>query len=130
MARPTDLAKASTEQLVAELVSQLPLRRHAQRLIVEKDRFDGVQALIELINDQAMDEIGLNAEIVHAMWTLHGRGVLDGENRDALKAVVGALRHPSAGVASQRVQVLPRTDASTSAIVQSGVLKDKNARCN
>jgi len=129
MARPTDLAKANTEQLIAELgVGNFLWRRHAQRLIVEKDRFDGVQLLIEMINDQAMDEIGLNAEIVHAMWTLHGRGVLDGENRDALKAVVGALRHPSAGVRRNAVQVLPRNEASVQAIIQSGVLKDKNAQ--
>jgi putative membrane-bound dehydrogenase-like protein len=129
MARPTDLAKANTEQLIAELgVGNFLWRRHAQRLIVEKDRFDGVQTLIEVINQQAMDEIGLNGEITHAMWALHGRGVLDGENRDALKAVVGALRHPSAGVRRNAVQVLPKSEASVSAIVQSGVLKDKNAQ--
>lgn len=129
MARPADLAKANTEQLIAELgVGNFLWRRHAQRLIVEKDRFDGVQALITAINDQAMDEIGLNTEIIHAMWALHGRGVLDGENRDALKAVVGALRHPSAGVRRNAVQVLPKTEASVGAILQSGVLKDKNAQ--
>lgn len=127
MARPADLAKANTDQLIAELgVGNFLWRRHAQRLIVEKDRFDGVQTLIEAINDQAMDEIGLNGEIVHAMWALHGRGVLDGENREATKAVVGALRHPSAGVRRNAVQVLPRTESSVSAIIQSGVLKDKN----
>lgn len=127
MARPTDLAKANTEQLIAELgTGNFLWRRHAQRLIVEKDRFDGVQALIEIINDQAMDEIGLNGEITHAMWALHGRGVLDGENRDALKAVTGALRHPSAGVRRNAVQVLPKNDNSVAAIIQSGVLKDKN----
>ncbi|MEI8380434.1 MAG: PVC-type heme-binding CxxCH protein [Planctomycetota bacterium] len=129
MARPADLAKANTEQLISELgVGNFLWRRQAQRLIIEKDRFDGVQALIESINDQSMDEIGLNTEIIHAMWTLHARGVLNGENRDALKAVVGALRHPSAGVRRNAVQVLPRTDASTSAILQSGVLKDPNAQ--
>ncbi len=127
MQRPTDLAKANTEQLIAELgVGNFLWRRHAQRLIVEKDRFDGVQALIQVINDQSMDEIGLNGEIVHAMWALQGRGVLDGENRDALKAVVGALRHPSAGVRRNAVQVLPKSEVSVSAILQSGLLKDKN----
>ena len=127
MARPADLAKANSEQLIAELgVGNFLWRRHAQRLIVETSRFDGVQALIGLINDQAMDEIGLNAEIVHAMWALHGRGVLDGENRDAMKAVVGALRHPSAGVRRNAVQVLPKNEASISAILQSNILNDKN----
>ncbi|MBS0201764.1 MAG: ThuA domain-containing protein [Planctomycetes bacterium] len=127
MARPTDLAKANSEQLIAELgVGNFLWRRHAQRLIVETSRFDGVQALISLINDQAVDEIGLNGEIVHAMWALHGRGVLDGENRDAMKAVVGALRHPSAGVRRNAVQVLPKNDASVMAILQSSILNDKN----
>ena len=127
MARPADLARANTEQLVAELgAANFLWRRHAQRLIVEKKQFDGVQALIELVNDQAVDEIGLNTEIIHALWTLHGRGVLDGENRDALKAVTGALRHPSAGVRRNAVQVLPKLESSVAAILQSGVLKDKN----
>jgi len=127
MPRPTNLATAGTEQLISELgVGNFLWRRHAQRLIVERGPFDGVQTLIELINDQAVDEIGLNTEIIHALWTLHGRGVLDGENRDALKAVIGALRHPSAGVRRNAVQVLPRTDASALALVQSGVLKDEN----
>ena len=124
-----DLSKADSEQLIAALgQGNFLWRRHAQRLIVEKDRFDGVQNLIEIIKDQAMDEIGLNAEITHALWTLHGRGVLDGENRDALKAVVGALRHPSAGVRRNAVQVLPKTEASVSALVQSGITRDKNPR--
>lgn len=127
MMRPADLSTASAEQLITELgVGNFLWRRHAQRLIVEKSRFDGVQELIERIQDQAVDEIGLNGEIVHALWALHARGVLDGENRDALKAATAALRHPSAGVRRNAVQILPRTDASTLAILQSQVLKDSN----
>ncbi|MEK6258143.1 MAG: PVC-type heme-binding CxxCH protein [Planctomycetota bacterium] len=131
MANPPalDLSKANSEELMAALgQGNFLWRRHAQRLIVETARFDGVQNLIEIIKDQAMDEIGLNSEITHALWALHGRGVLDGENRDALKAVVGALRHPSAGVRRNAVQVLPKTEASVSALVQSGITRDKNPR--
>ncbi len=125
MARPDDLRKASSEQLVAELGrTNLFWRRHAQRLIVESNNFGSTQLLIEKINDQAIDEIGLNSEIAHSMWALHGRKVLDGQNADALKAVTGALRHPAASVRLNAIKVLPRTTATTTAILNSGVLND------
>ncbi len=125
MARPDDLRKAASEQLVAELGSTNRFwRQHAQRLIVESNNFGSTQLLIEKINDQAIDEVGLNTELVHALWALHGRKVLDGQNNDAIKAVTNALRHPSASVRLNAIRVLPRDAKTTTSILQSGVMND------
>jgi hypothetical protein len=126
---PGDLSKANSEQLLAALHSpNFFWRRHAQRLILEKRQADVVQPLIDMVKEQAVDEIGLATDIIHALWTLHGRGALDGQNRDALKVTVRALNHPSAGVRRNAVLVLPRDDQSTTSILQSGILRDKNPR--
>ncbi|MCX7409406.1 MAG: ThuA domain-containing protein [Planctomycetales bacterium] len=122
-----DLSKASGEQLLAALHdSNFFWRRHAQRLMLERRQADVVQSLIEMVKEQSMDEIGLATDIMHALWALHGRGALDGQNRDALKAVIGALRHPSAGVRRNALLVLPRNEEVILPIVQSSVLRDKN----
>ena len=51
---------------------------HAQRLLVERGETDVVPGLIALVQDQAVDAIGLNVGAIHALWTLHGLGLLDG----------------------------------------------------
>src|SRR5436190_1605371 len=84
--------------------------------------------VFKMAKEQSVDEIGLATDINHALWTLHGRGALDGQNRDALKTVVRALNHPSAGVRRNAVLVLPRDDQSTTSLLQSGILRDKNPR--
>src|SRR5262249_33258710 len=94
-----DLAKADEELLLAKLHSTNFLwLRHAQRLLMEDRSTNVVQLIIEMVKEPSIDEIGLATDINHALWTLHGRGALDGRNRDALRVVVRALTHPSAGV--------------------------------
>ena len=122
-----NLSNANGEQLLAALHdSNFFWRRHAQRLMLEKRQADVVQSLIEMVKEQSMDEIGLATDINHALWALHGRGALDGQNRDAYRAVVGALRHPSAGVRRNALLVLPRNEEVILPIVQTSVLRDKN----
>lgn len=122
-----NLANATAEELIAALHSpNFFWRRHAQRLMLEQRQVDVVQALIEMCKEQSMDEIGLATDIIHALWTLQGRGALDGQNRDAIKVVSRALAHPSAGVRRNAVAVLPREEATTAAVLQSGILRDKN----
>ena len=127
-AQSLDLSRANSEQLLAALHSpNFFWRRHAQRLMLENRQADVVQALIEMVKEQSLDEIGLATDINHALWTLQGRGALDGQNRDALKVVTRALNHPSAGVRRNALLVLPKTEQTTGAIQQSGVLRDKNS---
>jgi putative membrane-bound dehydrogenase-like protein len=124
-----DLSKATPQELVATLANDNQLwRKHAQRLLVERQNKDVVPDLIKLVQDQSVDEIGLNVGALHALWTLKGLGALDGSDQAALAAAVGALKHPSAGVRRNAVQVLPQTAESLTAILDSNVLNDSDAQ--
>jgi putative membrane-bound dehydrogenase-like protein len=126
---PFTLASATPKKLVDTLKNDnLFWRRHAQRLLVERGKKDVVSDLIELIRDDHVDEIGLNVGAIHALWTLHGLGALDGSNADALAAAVAALKHKSAGVRRNAVQVLPRDAKSVTAIVDAGLTHDTDAQ--
>src|SRR5690606_17298962 len=97
-------------------------RIHAQRLLVERGVADVAPALVELVDDRAVDELGLNVGAIHARWTLHGLGQIEESNGRALAAARGALAHPSAGVRRNAVHVLPKDSATTAAILAAGLL--------
>lgn len=119
------LADASPEKLVAALKNDnLFWRKHAQRLLVERGKQDVVPALLDLVKDAGVDELGLNVGAIHALWTLHGLGALDGKNDQALEAAVAALKHRSFGVRRNAVQVLPPDAKSVEALLASSVLED------
>jgi putative membrane-bound dehydrogenase-like protein len=123
----TTLAGATPDQLVAALANDnLFWRRHAQRLLVERNQTDVVPGLIALVKNTSVDPIGLNVGAIHALWTLHGLGALDGKNAEATAAAVGALKHPSAGVRRNAVQVLPKSADSVTAILAAGLPGDSD----
>jgi putative membrane-bound dehydrogenase-like protein len=125
---PMTLKDATPEKLVATLKHDNRFwRLHAQRLLVERGKQDVVPALLQLARDQSFDEIGLNCGAIHALWTLHGLGALDGTNSDAPAAAYSALRHPSPGVRLNAVQVLPKDAKSITAILEAGLLNDVDA---
>ncbi|VTT97291.1 secreted glycosyl hydrolase : Putative membrane-bound dehydrogenase OS=Singulisphaera acidiphila (strain ATCC BAA-1392 / DSM 18658 / VKM B-2454 / MOB10) GN=Sinac_2812 PE=4 SV=1: ThuA: Cytochrom_C [Gemmataceae bacterium] len=81
------LKDATPEKLVETLKHHnLTWRLHAQRLLVERGKTDVVPALVKLLEDKTVDETGLNAGAVHAVWTLAGLG-------QELPAAV--VKHPS-----------------------------------
>jgi len=122
---PLALSKDRPQELVATLKNNnMFWRQTAQRMLVERNQRDVVPQLIALVNDQSVDEIGINPAAIHALWTLQGLGVLDGSNAEASKAVVSALKHPSAGVRKTAVEVLPRNAASVDALMQANSLND------
>jgi putative membrane-bound dehydrogenase-like protein len=121
------LVGANSETLVATLKNDNMLwRRHAQRLLVERGKEDVVPALVKLVQDGGVDEIGLNAGAIHALWTLHGLGAMKEDK--VVAAVTGALAHRSAGVKRNALGVLPRNSDSASAILKGGLLKDSDAQ--
>jgi uncharacterized protein len=123
------LADATPEKLVAALKSNnLFWRRHAQRLLVERGKLDVLPALLSMTRDTSVDEIGLNVGVIHALWTMHGLGALDGSNPDAIVASIAALKHPSAGVRRNAVQVLPDDEKAVAAIVAGGLTRDPDAQ--
>jgi putative heme-binding domain-containing protein len=73
-----------------------------------------------------VDEIGLNTAAIHALWTLEGLGAL-GSDTKATEVAIAALKHPSAGVRRAAVMVLPRNEASLSALLNSSLLDDSDA---
>ena len=119
------LDPADAKGLVAALKSDNMLwRLHAQRLLVARGKKDVVADLIALTQDKALDGIGLNPGAIHALWTLHGLGALDGSNEAASGAVLAALAHPSAGVRRNAVQVLPLDGKANDAIRAAALVAD------
>lgn len=128
-AKSLDLSDATPTELVAALKnSNLFWRRHAQRLLVERGKRDVVPELLKLVGDPSTDAIGLNVGAIHALWTLHGLGALGAGRKDASEVAIAALRHPSAGVRRNAVQVLPSHDDSTDAILRAGLLNDPSSQ--
>lgn len=127
-AKPFTLAVASNEKLVRTLRHPTMLwRKHAQRLLVEKGDASVSPLLMNLVADSSVDEIGLNVGAIHSLWTLHGLGLLDGKDAAVNSTVYAALKHRSAGVRRNALQVLPVTAESTHAVLNSGLLEDADA---
>jgi uncharacterized cupredoxin-like copper-binding protein len=125
--QPLALQRDATAALLRALThDNLLWRSHAQRLLVERGNKDVVPELLKLVADPAVDEIGLNPGVIHALWTLHGLGALDGSDPAALAAAIGALRHPSPGVRRNAVQVVPPTAATRDAIIAANLLADSD----
>jgi len=120
-----DLKDASNAELIEAIKSEnMFWRLTAQRLIVENQNTEIAPELYKVIQDQTVDEIGLNASAVNALWALHGLGQLDGSNPEASAVAEKALKHPSAAVRKNALRVLPRDQKSLKAIMDSGVLND------
>ncbi len=103
-------------------------RLHAQRLLVERGNKDVKGQLLEMLQDESADEIGLNPGVVHALWTLHGLDLVNGGNEDVLVAVRECLSHPVAGVRQNAARVLPADRATLSAFQEHNAHMDGDAQ--
>ena len=126
---PLNLVTADTSKLVETLRNDnFFWRRHAQRLLVEKQSKDAIPALIELAKETKIDGAGLTPCVIHALWTLKGLGALEEENSPATKVALNTLTHASAGVRLNALKVLPLKLSSTDAILKANLLDDANAQ--
>jgi putative membrane-bound dehydrogenase-like protein len=126
---PVKLDRNDPASLIAGLKNDnMFWRTTAQRLIVEQKHTTLIPDLIKLVNDQSVDEIGLNSTAVHALWTMDGLGALDGKNEPAYHTVVRAMRHPAAGVRKNAVKLLPRNDKALSALKWTNALNDPDLK--
>jgi uncharacterized protein len=132
-AAPRVLGSAPSAELVAMLAdTNMFWRERAQRSLVDRatGRSDGgrrvVPLLIPLVQNSAVDPIGLNVAAIHALWTMKQLGALDGETAEplAVATACSALLHPSAGVRMNAVKVLPRDLGLLGKITDSGVCRD------
>lgn len=103
-------------------------RLTAQRLLVEKGDQSVFSKLYKLIENEEVDEIGINAPATHALWTLEGLKAFDGKNKEAVDVAMKALSHPAAGVRRAAIQVLPKTSETFEAIKKAGLFEDKDFR--
>ncbi len=123
--QPINLVDATPAKLIATLsADNLFWRSMAQRKLVERGKTDILNDLYALVEDVHTDATGLNAGAIHALWTLHGLGALDGSNTKALAVATQALHHPSAGVQRAAIMTLPRTHNLLDAMLQAGMLPD------
>ncbi len=122
---PESLQLDDTDGLVAALGhDNLRWRMHAQRLLVERGKPDVTETLLDLLKDEYMDEIGLDTRAIHALWTLHGLGVINEEHADVLSSVFRALKHPSAAVRKNAIRVLPKDLLTLIKMQELGIFDD------
>ncbi|HEX9957980.1 MAG TPA: PVC-type heme-binding CxxCH protein, partial [Fibrella sp.] len=93
-------------------------RMNAQRMLVERGNKDVAPQLWAIANNPSVDEIGINAPAINALWTLHGLGAISPSELSK------ALKHPCADVRKAAVQVMPRTDAGATALLAQRTLND------
>ena len=125
---PVRLDDRSTPELIAALRHDNMLwRLHAQRLLVERGDVSQVTQLVAAVFDPNVDALGLNVGAIHALWTLHGLGLLDGTHELANAAVLHAVSHASPGVRRTAAKVLPRNTLGASAILSGKLLEDPSA---
>ncbi|OYX28811.1 MAG: hypothetical protein B7Z06_00610 [Flavobacteriales bacterium 32-35-8] len=123
------LSKGDKAGLIKALSNNNMLwRTHAQRLLVENKDTSVFPELYKIIQNESLDEIGINAPAIHALWTLHGLGAFDAPNNEAVKVATKALSHPSAGVRRAAIQVLPKTAQSFDAMVAAKLFDDTDFR--
>ena len=72
------------------------------------------------MNDKSVDEIGINAPAIHALWTLKGLNALDEAT------IAAALSHPCADVRKNAIKVMDFSAASVATILKNNVLQDKD----
>lgn len=128
-AEPMSLADATPQQLVETLKHPNMLwRKHAQRLLVERGELDVLPQLVEMTADTSVDQVGLNAGVVHALWTMHGLQAFNSSNPSAVGAVKSALLHPSAAVRRNAALAMPKREDSVIALLQAGLLVHEDAQ--
>ncbi|HLL42599.1 MAG TPA: PVC-type heme-binding CxxCH protein, partial [Segetibacter sp.] len=103
-------------------------RTTAQRLLVEKGDKTVLPALYKMVQNEQVDEIGINAPAVHALWTIHGLKALNGTNQEAIDVATKALNHPAAGVRKAAIEVLPKTTVTFLAMQKANLFEDKDLR--
>ncbi|MGH7468312.1 MAG: PVC-type heme-binding CxxCH protein [Longimicrobiales bacterium] len=127
--KPLQLSADRPEQLIETLRNDnMFWRMTAQRLLVDRGQTDVVDDLYSLIRDPTVDQTGLDAGAVHALWTLHGLGQMDGSNPRAERVVRQALNHPSAAVRKNALMVLPKNEQTFEHIRKSLNDRDLNVR--
>ena len=119
--QPIQLKSTDVNGLLAALKSDNKFwRTHAQRILVERGNKDVVPQLKAMVANTQLDEIGINATAIHALWTLKGLGALDEQTLEV------ALTHPIPSVRKNAIQVMEHNENGVTAILNHDLLNDKD----
>ena len=114
------LSKDDTKSLLEAIQSDNQFWRFtAQHLLVERKNTDVAPALKAIVANGKPDEVGVAGGALHALWTLHQLGAADAATLTA------AVKHPASAVRRAAAQILPRSMGSAQAILDAGLLNDK-----
>lgn len=117
--KPMALSINNVDGLLAALKSDnMFWRMNAQRMIVEREQKDIVPQLVSIARDQSVDEIGINAPAIHALWTLKGLNALDDITLTA------ALTHPSSDMRKNAIKTMEFSAVSVAKILKHNLLND------
>jgi len=121
------LDRNNSKELVKVLSNDnLFWRLTAQRLLIENGNKNILSDLYKLINDDKVDEQGLNPGALHALWALKGLlGVVE-SNKEAVTVVEKALFHTSGAIRKAAIQILSRSIRTDDMLLKAGVLNDKD----
>ena len=119
--QPIQLKMNDVAGLLSALKSDnLFWRKHAQRMLVERGNKDVVPQLKEMVANTQLDEIGINATAIHALWTLKGLGALDEQTLSV------ALTHPAPSIRKNAIQVMEYDEQGVAEILKLDLLNDKD----
>ncbi len=125
----TSLTIQNTAGLVQALSSDnMFWRTTAQRLLVEKRDKTVLPALYKLVENAQVDETGINAPAIHALWTIHGLNAMTANYPMAIATAIKALNHKAAGVRKAAIEVLPKNNATFQAMQKATIFQDKDLR--
>ena len=93
-------------------------RMHAQRILVERNQKDVAMMLRGMVADQQLDETGINAPGIHALWTLKGLDALEGNTLEL------ALMHPSSAMRKNALLTMPYDASSVALVLKHNLLND------
>ena len=102
-------------------------RTTAQRLLVESKDIKVAPELYKIINSNKLDEIGINPPAIHALWTLHGLGLLN-NNPSAIAVAISALKNGSGGVRKAAVEVTKTLPNIVKAYQNAKIFEDADLR--
>jgi len=102
-------------------------RTTAQRLLVESKDITVAPELYKIINNNKVDEIGINPSAIHALWTIHGLGLLN-NNPTAIAVAIGALNNGSGGVRKAAVEVTKALPHIIKAYQNAKIFEDADLR--
>jgi uncharacterized protein len=118
--------KGATPGKLAETLKHPNLfwRQHAQRLLVESGNKEIVPTLVKMLEDESVDELGLNVGVIHALWTLEGLDALNLGDHARGDLIFQLFDHPSAAVRRAALLAFPKTGKNPTVFARVKQFKD------